>query len=61
MFPLPSSDLLFTVLILFQLTSLSCFLYTWASVAIAVHVLVAAVVLLGTTGLVPNVLVPFTV
>ena len=37
--------------------NLSCFLYTCASVAIAVQVFVASVVLLGTTGLVENVLV----
>ena len=53
--------MLFIVLILVQLSSLSCFLYTCASVAIAVQLLAASVVLLGTTGLVPNVLVPFTV
>ena len=35
----------------------SCFLYTCASVAIAVQVLVASAVLEGTTGLVENVLV----
>jgi hypothetical protein len=41
--------------------SLSCFLYTWASVATAVPVLVASVVLIGTTGEVQKVLVQFTV
>lgn len=46
---------------LVQLTSLSCFLYTCASVATAVHVFVASAVLLGTTGLVPNVLVQLIV
>lgn len=57
-FPLPSSDSLFTVLILVPLTSVSCFLYTCASVATAVQLLVASAVLLGTTGLVLNVFVP---
>ena len=61
MFPLQSSELLFIVLILVPLTSVSCFLYTCASVATAVHVFVAAAVLLGTTGLVPNVFVPLIV
>ena len=41
--------------------SLSCFLYTCASVAIDVPVLVASVVLLGTTGEVEKVLVQATV
>lgn len=61
MFQPPNNDVLFIVLILVQLTSVSCFLYTCASVATAVHVFVASVVLLGTTGLVPNVLVPLIV
>lgn len=61
MFPFPSSDWLFTVLIFVPLSSLSCFLYTCASVATAVHVFVASVVLLGTTGLVLNVFVPLIV
>ena len=60
-FQLPSNELLFIFLILVQLTSLSCFLYTCASVATAVHVFVASAVLLGTTGLVPNVLVQLIV
>ena len=41
--------------------SLSCFKYTCASVAIVVALFHAAVFLLGTTGLVVNVLVQFTV
>jgi hypothetical protein len=39
----------------------SCFLYTCASVAIVVQLFHAAVVLLGTTGLVQNVLVQLIV
>ena len=58
---LPSNELLLTVLMLVPLTRVSCFLYTCASVAIAVQLLVASVVLLGTTGLVLNVFVPLTV
>jgi hypothetical protein len=42
---------------LVQLTRVSCFLYTCASVAIAVQVFVASAVLLGTTGEVEKVLV----
>ncbi len=61
MFPFQSSDSLFTVFIFVPLTSVSCFLYTCASVATAVPVFVASAVLLGTTGLVPNVLVQLIV
>ena len=60
-FQLQSSELLFIVFILVPLTNVSCFLYTCASVATAVQVFVASAVLLGTTGLVPNVLVQLIV
>lgn len=60
-FQLPINELLFIDFILVQLTKVSCFLYTCASVATAVQVLVASVVLLGTTGLIPNVLVQLIV
>lgn len=61
MSPLHNNDVLFIVLMLVPLTNVSCFLYTCASVAIAVPVLVASDVLEGTTGLVLNVLVHATV
>ena len=60
-FQLPNTLSQFIVFMLVQLTRVSCFLYTCASVAIAVHVFVASAVLLGTTGLVPNVLVQLIV
>jgi hypothetical protein len=46
---------------LVQLTKASCFLYTCASVAIAVQSFVASAVLFGTTGLVQKALVPLIV
>lgn len=45
----------------YPLINVSCFLYTCASVAIAVQLSPASVVLLGTTGLVLNVFVPLIV
>ena len=50
-----------SIVILLPAVSLSCFKYTCASVAIVVALFHAAVFLLGTTGLVVNVLVQFTV
>jgi hypothetical protein len=46
---------------LVQLTNVFCFLYTCASVAIAVQLFAASAVLFGTTGLVQKVLVPLIV
>jgi hypothetical protein len=55
------APLLAQLLIVAKSDIVSCFLYTCASVAITVQLFVAAVVLLGTTGEVPNVLVQLIV